>query len=35
MDFPNFLSDQNDTWRKSTHAWSDAALHRFESALYA
>ena len=35
MDFPNFIPGQNDAWRKSTHAWSDAALHRFESALYA
>ncbi len=35
MDFPNFIAGQNDTWRKSSHAWSDAALHRFESALYA
>ena len=35
MDFPNFLSEQNDRWRKSTHAWSEAALHRFEAALYA
>ena len=34
MDFPNFLAAENDQWRKSTHAWSDAALHRFESALY-
>ena len=35
MDFPNFISEQGEAWRKSTHAWSDAALHRFESALYA
>ena len=35
MDFPNFVAEQGDTWRKSTHAWSDAALHRFEAALYA
>ena len=34
MDFPNFIGDQSDIWRKSTHAWSDAALHRFETALY-
>jgi hypothetical protein len=34
MDFPNFMAEQGDTWRKSTHAWSDAVLHRFESALY-
>jgi hypothetical protein len=35
MDFPNFMSEQGDQWRKSSHAWSDQALHRFESALYA
>jgi hypothetical protein len=34
MDFPNFMAEQGDTWRKSTHAWSDAVLQRFESALY-
>jgi len=35
MDFPNFMADQGDTWRKSTHAWSDAIFQNFESALYA
>jgi len=35
MDFPNFLAGQNDTWRRHTHAWSDAALQRFEASLYA
>lgn len=35
MDFPNFMAEQGDQWRKSSHAWSDQALHRFESALYA
>jgi len=35
MDFPNFLSERSDTWRKHTHAWSEQALQRFESALYA
>jgi hypothetical protein len=34
MDFPNFMEEQGDRWRKSTHAWSEQALHRFESALY-
>jgi hypothetical protein len=34
MDFPNFLEERGDTWRKSSHAWNDQALHRFESALY-
>jgi hypothetical protein len=35
MDFPNFLTETGDTWRKGTHAWSQAALHEFEAALYA
>ena len=35
MDFPNFLGTEHDTWQKATHAWSDAALQRFETALYA
>ena len=34
MDFPNFMAEQGDNWRKSTHAWSDAVMQRFESALY-
>ncbi len=32
--FPNFLEQQGDTWRKGTHAWSDEALQRFETSLY-
>jgi hypothetical protein len=32
MDFPNYMAD--DGWRKTTHAWSDAALQRFEAELY-
>jgi hypothetical protein len=35
MDFPNFLEDQGDVWRRNSHAWSEAALQQFESALYA
>ncbi len=35
MDFPNFLSEQGDPWQKSSHAWNEAALQRFEAALYA
>jgi len=35
MNFPNFLEEKGDTWRKVTHAWSEAALQRFESSLYA
>jgi len=34
MDFPNFLGDESDTWNRSSHAWSDAALQQFEAALY-
>jgi hypothetical protein len=34
MDFPNFLGDQGDTWRRDSHAWSEAALQQFEAALY-
>jgi hypothetical protein len=35
MDFPNFLAEPGDSWRKSSHAWSDAAFEQFEAALYA
>jgi hypothetical protein len=35
MNFPNFLEEQGDTWKKSSHAWSDEVLQRFESSLYA
>jgi hypothetical protein len=35
MDFPNFLGDRGDTWRRDSHAWSDGALQQFEAALYA
>jgi hypothetical protein len=33
MDFPNFVAEPGETWRKDSHAWSDAALQRFEAAL--
>jgi hypothetical protein len=35
MDFPNFLEDQGDVWRRNSHAWSEPALREFEAALYA
>jgi len=35
MDFPNFLEDQGDVWRRNSHAWSEMALREFEAALYA
>ncbi len=34
MDFPNFVPAEHDTWQKASHAWSDAALQRFETGLY-
>jgi hypothetical protein len=34
MDFPNFLAERGDPWRKDTHAWSETALREFEAALY-
>jgi hypothetical protein len=34
MNFPNFLEEEGETWRKSSHAWSDGAIQRFESELY-
>ena len=33
--FPNFLAQQGDTWRKDSHAWNDEAFQNFEAALYA
>ena len=35
MDFPNFLEQGGDGWRKSTHAWNESAIERFEAELYA
>jgi len=35
MNFPNFLSDSADIWKRSDHSWSDRALQAFESSLYA
>ncbi len=35
MNFPNFQQQQGDQWQKESHAWSDAALQRFEAGLYA
>jgi len=33
--FPNYLEERGETWRKSSHAWDDAALQRFEQEIYA
>ncbi len=35
MNFPNFIAEQGDTWRKADHAWSENAIQHFEAALYA
>jgi hypothetical protein len=35
MDFPNFMGQQGDPWRKESHAWDDAVLQRFEAGIYA
>jgi len=34
LDFPNFLEEKGDTWRKATHAWSEILIQRFETELY-
>lgn len=34
-DFPNFLEEQGAQWRRTTHAWDEAAVQGFEAALYA
>lgn len=34
-DFPNFLEEQGALWRRTTHAWDEAAVQGFEAALYA
>jgi hypothetical protein len=34
MDFPNFMEENGETWRKSTHAWSEPAIQRFEAEMY-
>lgn len=34
-DFPNFLEQGGDLWRKASHAWDETALQQFEAALYA
>ena len=33
--FPNFQEEQGSAWRKDSHAWDEAMLQRFESAIYA
>ena len=33
-DFPNFLEETGAQWRRTTHAWDEAAVQGFEAALY-
>jgi hypothetical protein len=36
--FPNFMNEDDAAvggWRRSSHAWDDAAVQRFEAAIYA
>jgi hypothetical protein len=32
--FPNFVEQKGDAWRKSSHAWDEAKITSFEAALY-
>lgn len=32
--FPNFVEQPGDTWRKHSHAWNEEAVRRFEASLY-
>ncbi len=32
--FPNFMEQKGDTWRKTTHQWDEAKIKSFEAALY-
>ena len=34
MDFPNFLAEEGERWQRASHAWNEAAVQRFEAALY-
>ena len=34
-DFPNFLDEGGQGWRKDSHAWNEEAIKRFEAAIYA
>ena len=34
LDFPNFLSQRGESWRKESHAWSEEAFARFEAAKF-
>jgi hypothetical protein len=32
--FPNFIDEGGGGWRKSSHAWDESALEKFEAAIY-
>jgi hypothetical protein len=32
--FPNFMEQTGDIWRKTSHQWEEAAIENFEAALY-
>ena len=32
--FPNFMEQSGDTWRKTSHAWDEAKIKSFEASLY-
>lgn len=32
--FPNFLEESGQTWRKNSHAWDEEAIKRFEASIY-
>lgn len=32
--FPNFMEQKGDTWRKTSHQWDEAKIKSFEAALY-
>jgi hypothetical protein len=34
MNFPNFMAQSGDAWQRTSHAWNDAVLARFEAGLY-
>jgi hypothetical protein len=34
LDFPNFLTQNGQSWKRDTHAWSDAAFAQFEAAKF-
>ncbi|MGC9199788.1 MAG: DUF2251 domain-containing protein [Acidobacteriaceae bacterium] len=33
--FPNYLQEQGEGWRRHSHAWDEAVIEKFEAGLYA